>query len=198
MKRVYEGKCLENISYPLGGIGAGMVCIEGTGAFGSVSVRHRPDLYNEPYMYAALTVIGRCSKVLEGPVPEHKIWGAEVKGFNGAGNGLPGRNYGLPRFRRCRFYSEFPFATIELEDEKVPVRCRIKAFSPFIPGDEDDSSLPFAASCTSSSRSRGLKARGAVMSVSVGSGTWPCASDSKITAASRPICSLEVTRERSQ
>ncbi|MBO4548542.1 MAG: hypothetical protein J5758_04930, partial [Abditibacteriota bacterium] len=149
MKMTFEGKYTEHISYPLGGIGAGMLCIEGTGAYGSVSLRHHPDLYNEPYMYAALTVKGRCSKVLEGPVPDRKVYGAGVRGFTGAGNGFPGKSYGLPRFRSCRFSSQFPFAYIELEDEAVPVRCAIEAFSPFIPGDEDDSSLPFAAAAYS-------------------------------------------------
>ncbi len=147
MKRVFEGRYSGNVAYPLGGIGAGMMCIEGSGSYGSFSLRHRPDLFNEPYMYAALNVKGRCAKLLEGPVPEHKIWGAEIKGFMGSGNGLPGKSYGLPRFRRSRFRSEFPFAYVELEDEKVPVLCSIRAFSPFIPGDEDDSSLPFAAVC---------------------------------------------------
>ncbi|MBP5274537.1 MAG: hypothetical protein ILO36_06345, partial [Abditibacteriota bacterium] len=65
--------------------------------------------------------------------------------FMGAGNGMTGRNYGLPRFRECRFGSRFPFAYVSLRDKTNPVTCRIRAFSPFVPGNEDDSSLPFAA-----------------------------------------------------
>ncbi|MBR4749803.1 MAG: hypothetical protein IK083_09590 [Abditibacteriota bacterium] len=145
MKRVYEDKYLEHIAFPLGGMGAGMICIEGTGAFGSVSLRHRPDLFNEPYMYAALAVKGQGARLLEGPVQERKIWGASVRGFLGAGNGMPGKSYGLPRFRKCRFSSRFPFATVELEDHTVPLVCSAEAFSPFVPGNEDDSSLPCAA-----------------------------------------------------
>ena len=44
----YTGEHLRHVAFPLGGIGAGMVCLEGTGALSHVSLRHRPDVYNEP------------------------------------------------------------------------------------------------------------------------------------------------------
>jgi hypothetical protein len=39
----YTGKNLDRIAFPVGGIGAGMFCIEGTGAISHMSVRNRPD-----------------------------------------------------------------------------------------------------------------------------------------------------------
>src|SRR5215471_14597455 len=71
----YEGECLNHIAFPLGGIGAGMVCLEGTGTLSHVSVRNRPDLLNEPQVFAALYIKGErpLTRVLEGPVPHWKL-----------------------------------------------------------------------------------------------------------------------------
>ena len=78
----YAGDRLNRIAFPLGGLGAGMVCLEGTGAFSHVSVRHQPDVFNSPLMFAALGVKGQpeLARVLEAPVPEWKL-------FGGAGHG---------------------------------------------------------------------------------------------------------------
>ena len=40
----YTGQNLDLISFPLGGIGAGMICVERNGSFGSVSVRNAPNV----------------------------------------------------------------------------------------------------------------------------------------------------------
>jgi hypothetical protein len=45
---VYHGPHLDRIAFPLGGIGAGMISLEGTGALSQVSLRHKPDVYHEP------------------------------------------------------------------------------------------------------------------------------------------------------
>src|SRR5262245_11412283 len=55
---VYEGSRLNRVAFPMGGIGAGMICLEGTGAFSQVSIRNRPDVFNAPCMFAALAVKG--------------------------------------------------------------------------------------------------------------------------------------------
>ena len=44
----YSGKYLGRIAFPVGGLGAGMFCIDGTGSISHMSVRNRPDVYNEP------------------------------------------------------------------------------------------------------------------------------------------------------
>src|SRR6187397_2702094 len=44
----YTGEYLNRFAFPLGGIGAGMYCIEGSGAFSHMSVRHKPDVFKEP------------------------------------------------------------------------------------------------------------------------------------------------------
>ncbi len=66
----FEGSQLDRIAFPIGGIGAGMICLEGTGAFSHVSVRNTVEVYNEPLMFAALSLKGveNGTKLLEGPV----------------------------------------------------------------------------------------------------------------------------------
>jgi hypothetical protein len=131
----------------MGGIGAGMISLEGTGALSQVSLRHKPDVYNEPQVFAALHVKGaKTARVLEGPVPMWKIMGSATgPSFGEPGNGLSGRTYGLPRFAKASFQARFPFATVSLSDPAMPVTAELTGWSPFTPGDADDSSLPVAA-----------------------------------------------------
>ena len=74
----YAGEYLNQVAFPLGGIGAGMICLEGTGALSHVSLRNHPDVFNEPCVFAAISVKGKrpAARVLEGPVPGRKLFGA--------------------------------------------------------------------------------------------------------------------------
>jgi len=147
MGKIYEKRKLDQIAYPMGGFGTGMICLEGNGAISKVSLHHCPDFYNEPNMFAAVTIKGekKLSRVLEGFTPIPKVYGANVKGFTGSGNGMTGKNYGFPRFRNCSFTASFPFPQVQLSDERIPFSVEIEGFSPFIPGNADDSSIPAAA-----------------------------------------------------
>ena len=138
----YEGEHLNRVAFPMGGLGAGMLCLEGTGALSHVSLRHRPDIFNEPCVFSALSIKGApgMAKVLEGPVPAWKVFGSP-----GCGTGGKGKTYGLPRFSSARFSARFPFAEVTLDDEECPVSVKITGWSPFIPADADASSLPVAA-----------------------------------------------------
>ena len=138
----YEGETLSRVAFPLGGMGAGMLCLEGTGALSHVSLRHQPNIFNEPCVFAAVCVKGdpNRARVVEGPVPSWKRFG-----LKDSGNGGGGATWGLPRFGRARFEARFPFGTVTLEDDDVPLKVEITGWSPFEAGDPDSSSLPFAA-----------------------------------------------------
>jgi len=137
----YRGEHLNRIAFPLGGLGAGMVCLEGTGAFSHVSLRHKPEVFNEPLLFAALHVKGApTARVLEGPVPMWKVFGQP-----GTGNGATGKNYGLPRFATATFTARFPFGVVALRDKTMPVTVALTGWSPFIPNDADNSGLPAGA-----------------------------------------------------
>ncbi len=135
----YTGKHLDRVAFPLGGMGAGMVCLEGSGALSHLSVSNQPDVFNEPFAFAALTVKGmkNGAKVLQGELPSWKVFGQPNSG-NGGGE----HYYGLPRFDSARFLARFPFASIELTDSDIPMEVTVTGWSPFTPGNADDSSLP--------------------------------------------------------
>lgn len=103
---------------------------------------------NEPLIFSAVSIKGEngyTARVLEGPVPSWKVLGVRADGFKSATTGLGGKSYGLPRFASSTFKGRFPFGHIELRDPKLPVEADITGWSPFIPRNADDSSLPAAA-----------------------------------------------------
>jgi len=139
----YEDENLNHVAFPLGGIGAGMICLDGSGSLSHLSIRNQPDIRNNPCTFAAICVKGReknIARVLEGPVPKWKVFGLPE-----SGRGLKNTAYGLPRFDSATFLARFPFAGIELEDAEMPLEARIVGWSPFIPGSADNSSLPVGA-----------------------------------------------------
>jgi uncharacterized protein (DUF608 family) len=138
----YTGECLNRLAFPMGGMGAGMICLEGTGALSHFSLRNKPEVFNEPCTFGALFVKGAkpVARVLEGPVPAWKKFGAP-----GTGNGAAGTSFGLPRFHEARFAARFPFGKVTLTDPDVPVKVEMTGWSPFEPGDADNASLPAVA-----------------------------------------------------
>jgi hypothetical protein len=141
----YTGACLNRVAFPIGGIGSGMFCLEGTGAISHMSVRHQMEFFHEPAAFAAICVLGEkpaqnVARVVEGPIPDWKYFGRP-----GTGNGGGGTTYGFPRFRECEFAARFPFATVKLSDPALPLEAEIVGWSPFTPPDADASSLPAGA-----------------------------------------------------
>lgn len=138
----YAGEYLNRVAFPVGGLGAGMFCLEGTGAISHMSVRHQPEIFHEPGMFGAIALKGEktIAKILEGPAPDWKRFGQP-----NSGNGSGGAIFGLPRYDKASFLARFPFAHIALEDEDLPLKIEIKGWSPFIPGDADNSGLPAGA-----------------------------------------------------
>jgi glycosyl hydrolase family 116 (putative beta-glucocerebrosidase) len=115
---VYRGEYLNHIAFPMGGIGAGMICLEGTGALTKFSLRNQPDLGSEPRVFSAISIRGlrRVARVLEGPVPAWKL-----RPFFPAPDGTyPGGCWGLPRFRKATFETRFPFGTVRLKEAEGP------------------------------------------------------------------------------
>ncbi|HRI81765.1 MAG TPA: GH116 family glycosyl hydrolase [Opitutaceae bacterium] len=134
---------------PVGGLGAGNVCLNGHGGLQDFSIRHRPHTTalpdaNEPAdaAFALLRIAGRnpMVRLVEGPLPPGRIYdqGLQAQGHRQGGH------EGLPRFARAVFEGEFPFGHVLLEDPALPVTARITAFNPFIPLDDRNSGLPCA------------------------------------------------------
>lgn len=144
--KTYSGEKRNDIAYPLGGMGAGTMCLTGWGSLDSVSLRHRPEKWFCPTMFSAVTLLGDqpVARLLEAPVPKVHYY-TNVPNANRGFQVTPrGRTFGLPRFREGAFSAAFPFATLKLEDPALPLAAALTGWSPFVPGRADDSSLPFA------------------------------------------------------
>jgi len=147
-QRTFRGLNLLQIALPLGGIGAGCICLNGYGGLQDFSIRHAPATSAEPDRHqpqdAGFAILhlpaGNQTRLMEGPFPPEKIYnlGLKSQGYNGGGF------EGLPRFGRCSFPGEYPFGRVELSDPDLPLRVKITGFNPFIPLDDLNSGIPCA------------------------------------------------------
>ena len=138
----YTNEHLTRLAFPIGGMGAGMFCLEGSGAISHMSVHNKPEIFHEPDLFAAIAIkgINNGTKVIEGPVPGWKKFGQP-----GTGNGAAGANFGLPRFHHAEFTARFPFGQVLLQDDDLPLEVHLEGWSPFIPTDADNASMPVGA-----------------------------------------------------
>ncbi|MHC4915690.1 MAG: GH116 family glycosyl hydrolase [Planctomycetota bacterium] len=140
--RVYRDGELDNIAFPLGGIGTGSIALGGWGQLRDFEIHNRPNKGFAP-RYTFFTLYAQAegeegiTRLLQGPTGggDWCVDGNGVDRYSGAG---------LPRFRDCEFEGAFPFARVRLGDPDVPLEVEIEAWNPFIPLNPDDSSLPAA------------------------------------------------------
>ena len=147
----YTGKKTTEISFPLGGIGSGCVGIGGDGRFKDWEIFNRPNKGSiNHYSHFSIKAESdgrvldcRCMHGdLQGSFMGPMTYFGEYRGF---GHGPSCFTMaGLPHFKNCVFTGEFPFAFLDLSDENFPGQVRLTAFNPFIPLNEDDSSIPAA------------------------------------------------------
>ena len=147
-RSLYTGDRLLQIAMPMGGIGAGCICLNGYGGLQDFSIRHRPELSASPDQHmlgdAAFALLrdrgSGSTRLVEGPFPPQKIYdlGLRAQGYRGGGH------EGFPRFRECSFRGEYPFGTVHLAEPGFPLQVTITGFNPFIPLDVTNSSIPCA------------------------------------------------------
>ncbi|MDA2929579.1 non-lysosomal glucosylceramidase [Acidobacteria bacterium AH-259-O06] len=135
----YDQNHLEEIAFPLGGIGTGTISLGGRGDLRHWEIMNQPNKEFVPrYSFFALYMQpsgGRAvSRVLEGQI---------TPPYSGP-FGCPVKNAGLPRFHNCSFHAAYPLGQVLLSDPDVPINVRIEAFNPLIPGDPDLSGIPVA------------------------------------------------------
>ena len=145
----FEHKEILQTAMPMGGIGAGCVCLNGYGGIQDFAIRNRPNCsalpdghYFTDAAFALLRVKGASTvtRLVEGPIPREKIYdqGLQPQGYRHGGH------EGLPRFRTSSFRSGYPFGRVELSDPQVPVQISLTGWSPFIPLDDVASGIPCA------------------------------------------------------
>lgn len=138
--RAFTGRRLAMIAFPLGGVGAGSIALGGRGQLRDWEIFNRPDKGHSPaYAFASIWARRGAARPVA-RVLESRI----LPPYEGA-SGLGSANVpGMPRLGSATFTGEFPLARIDFRDADLPVKVRLEAFTPFIPGDADASGLPVA------------------------------------------------------
>ncbi len=148
-QRTFSGDRATQIAMPLGGIGAGCICLNGYGGLQDFSIRTRPETTALPATFrsnspeaafAVLHVKGDAgvTKLVQGPFPVFKIYDQGLQGQGLRGGGFEG----FPRFGKCTFKGEYPFGEAQLSDPAVPLEVTLTGWNPFIPLDDKNSGIP--------------------------------------------------------
>jgi uncharacterized protein (DUF608 family) len=126
---VYQGQALETIGMPVGGIAAGQVYLRGDGTLGCWQI------FNRRNMAGRGQTNYRHRKVAS-PVKQGFAVIAEQDGRRTA--------HSLSRegFPDVSFIGEYPIGTVRYLRQDFPVQVQMEVFSPFIPLNALDSSLP--------------------------------------------------------
>ena len=150
-QKTHTGKYLNEIAFPLGGIGTGCLSLSGRGQLVDWEIFNRPNKgYRPDYTFFMLFAQAEDGepvfRVLEGHLqPPYHGYSHGAQMYRGYGFGPP-REFGsgFLRMAECAFTGYFPFCRIDFADEAVPVSVSTEAWSPFIPLNDEDSSLPAA------------------------------------------------------
>ncbi len=146
---IYRDEKMNEISFPLGGIGSGSVGLAGNGLLVDWEIFNKPNKgsFNGFSFFAVKAETG--GKVVDARIligdKSPPYGGQGGGGFLGFGFGVSrSAMQGFPHFKKVEFEGEFPFATIRFADQKFPGRITEIAFNPFIPLNDRDSSIPAA------------------------------------------------------
>ena len=141
---------LRAVSFPVGGIGAGCIGVAGNGDLAEWEVFNRPAKGARNGMsHFAVRAEREGGKVLAARIL-HGDFAGELAGtgetlFAGFGFGPDGDSLcGLPHFRSVSLRGEFPVGEWSFRDPRFPGDAALTAWSPFVPGRSDVSSLPCA------------------------------------------------------
>jgi non-lysosomal glucosylceramidase len=138
--RVFEGRHLAMIAFPLGGVAAGSVSLGGRGQLRDWEIFNRPNKgYRPTYGFPSIWVRAGKAK------PVARVLEARILPPYEGSSGLGSENApGLSRLESAKFTGGYPFAHIDFHDRTLPVQVTLDAFSPVIPHDPEDSGLPVA------------------------------------------------------
>src|SRR6185369_746098 len=134
---VYSHDHLNQISFPLGGLGTGSIGLAGNGRLIEWEIFNRPNKGSvNGFSHFAIKAESD-GKVLDARVLHSDLnpaYMGEVHGPRWAAYGWgPRREYltGMPHFKDAEFRGEFPLAEITFNEERFPGTVRMQAFNPF-------------------------------------------------------------------
>ena len=127
-RAVYRGRELEKIGMPVGGICAGQVYLGGDGKL------WHWDIFNKH--------VGTGAEHYANPMPPKSPLDQGFALRISAGGQTQVRAMDRTGWSDISFNGEYPIAFLEYRDPAAPVAVSLEAFSPFVPLNVDDSSLP--------------------------------------------------------
>lgn len=138
-RRVYDGSARE-AAFPLGGIGTGNVSLGSRGELRDWEIFNAPGKRNRlPNAFFAIRAQA------EGGEAVARVLESRLTPPYSAANGFPPDSAaGLPRLEKSVLTGEYPIANIVFDDDDLPVKVELTAFTPMIPLNVDDSSIPGA------------------------------------------------------
>lgn len=145
----YKNEKTRAISFPLGGIGSGSIGLAGNGRLIDWEIFNRPNKNSVNGFSHMAVKAERGGEVLDARVLQGDLdppyTGQGLVSFRGFGFG-PERETlaGVPHFAEHEFIGEFPIASIKFRDAHFPGEVTLTAFNPFIPLNDEDSSIPAA------------------------------------------------------
>ena len=130
----YDSAHLYQVALPLGGIGTGTVSLGGRGELRDWEIMNVPGKgystvttgNNAPFFAIYTKEQGKepQTTLLAGPLYDVEYLHYEGRSAN---------HHGMPRFSNASFDAAYPFGQVNLSDENLPVKVRIKAFNPLVP-----------------------------------------------------------------
>jgi uncharacterized protein (DUF608 family) len=139
-QRSFSGKALTEVAFPLGGIGAGNVSLGGRGQLRDWEIFNRPAKGRTlPYTFFSIW-----ARPEGGQAVARVLEARRTPPYSAAFGLSTGEVAGLPRLADAQFRGEYPFAWIDFIDDVLPLNVSLEAFTPFIPLDSKNSSIPTA------------------------------------------------------
>ena len=127
-------------AFPLGGIGTGNVSIGARGELRDWEISNHPD----KGVWLPFTFFAVRAEPTGGDAVVRVLESRLQAPHEGDSGHHIGKVVGLPRLQSSRFRGEYPIATVDFDDDRLPVRVRLTAFTPLVPLDADDSGIPAA------------------------------------------------------
>jgi uncharacterized protein (DUF608 family) len=121
---ILRGGDLKLVGMPVGGIGAGQLYLGGDGSLWHWDIFNQSPSTGSEHYVKPLTPASPLRQQFSLTLDQ------ETRALDGAG------------FSDITFRGEYPIGTVEYADARVPLAIKLEAFSPFIPLNTEDSSLP--------------------------------------------------------
>lgn len=122
---VYRGEHLTAVSFPVGGIGSGLIQIDGLGRLAIWQIFNNHQHASVPHSFFAVR-----AKAGNGPAVLRALQGESVGPFSA--------------MKEVSFRGEYPFAWFAFGDDELPLKVTLETFNPLVPLDTRSSSIPCA------------------------------------------------------